>query len=150
EEALKWGGWETALAESDAAQKRGYSGEVRLHLVRVKAFAALNNMKEANRELRTLAERADLGEYEGLVRLWEGDILLSRSIRHADEAQRLVREGLDKHIKDKAEEEYARALLADNWDEAVGHLQKALDPAQGGNPVHHRANAMLAALYFSG
>jgi tetratricopeptide (TPR) repeat protein len=148
EEALKWGGWETALAESDAAREGRYPGEVRLRLVRLKAFAALNNLQEANRELRDLAGRADLGEYGGSVRLWEGDLLLSRSARSADEARRLVREGLDKHIKDKAEEEYARALLADNWDEAVGHLQKALDPAQGGDPVHHRANAMLAALYF--
>jgi hypothetical protein len=147
EEALKWGGWETALAESEAARNGGYPDEVRLGLVRLKAYAARNELKEANRELQALSGRTDLGEYEGSVRLWQGDFLLSRSARNADEARRLVRDGLDK-LKDKAEEEYARALLADNWDEAVGHLTKALDPAQGGSPVHHRANAMLAALYF--
>jgi hypothetical protein len=144
EEALKRGAWQTALDSSDAALGLGFPDEVGLRLVKVKAFAALNHLAEARRELQALAVRTDLGEYEGSVRLWQGDFLLSLARNDDAEALRLVREAREKHIKHPAEEEYALALLADDWKGAVGHLNKALEK----DPVHRRANAMLAGVYF--
>src|SRR5262249_21803032 len=143
-EALKWGAWELALDASRRALESGYRDEkideVELLLVQVKAHAALADLPKANLILQSLAQRTDLRTYEGSVRLWEGDILLSRSMRHTENALKLVREARDKGIKDPAEMAYAEGLLANTSNKAVDHLKDAL----GKDPLHLRANAVLA------
>jgi hypothetical protein len=147
QDALKVGAWQIALDASDKALRDGYPDEVELRLVRVEAFAGLNNLAGAEQELKKLEGRTDLGEYEGTILLWGGDLLLNRSLRDAEKSQNVVRQALKKGIKDAAEKAYARALTANTVPEAIQHLEYALRK----KPVHHRANAMLAAcLFFSG
>jgi hypothetical protein len=148
-EAIRRGGWEVVLEASDRALKDAslVPDEVGLRLARVRAFTALNRLAEAEQELEGLAARADLGPHEGLVLLLQGDLLLEGvGTGSSDKALALVRAARAKGLTG-ADRDYADALLAERTHEAVRLLRQAL--AQ--DPMHHRANAMLATtLFWSG
>jgi hypothetical protein len=148
-EAVRRGGWQVALEASEEALQDAslVPDEVGLRLARVRAFTALGLLAEAEEELERLAARADLGRYEGVVQLWQGDLLLEGvGTGGSDKALALVRTARAKGLTG-ADRDYADAMLAETIHEAIRLLEHAL--AQ--DPMHYRANARLAAtLFWSG
>jgi tetratricopeptide (TPR) repeat protein/tRNA A-37 threonylcarbamoyl transferase component Bud32 len=140
--AMQRGTWRTALASFDKALEAGQADSPELHLNKVKAWCALDEVGKAVRELEVLAGRKDLGKLEGTVLLWRADLALCLSwARDEDKNLKLVEQALQKGLG-PAETAYARGLLAKTSPEALGHLQEAVRE----DPFHQRANGMLAQL----
>jgi hypothetical protein len=137
--AMQRGAWRAALVELDAALAAGHPNEVALRFDKVRAWYAVHEVRRASRELDTLARRSDLGDLEGPVLLWRGDIAWERS--GDDTALDLVRQATHKNLP-VADRAYARGLLADSSPAAVRHFQAAL----AADPFHRKANAMVASL----
>src|SRR5438552_1225885 len=103
----------------------------------VRAWCAVHDIPKAVTEIETLARRTDLGDLEGAVLLWQGDIALGRSIDD-ENALKLVRQAVGKGLA-PAEAAYAQGLLAESSAEALRHFHQAV----ARDPFHHRANGML-------
>lgn len=136
--AAQRGQWRDALKHFDQALSAGHVDEVPLRLDRVKAWNAINDYSAASAEVAALAQRKDLGEYEGAVLLWQGDLLLNRD---PDQALEFVRQALSKDLR-PAERAYAEALLADSSVKAIEMLQIAIAK----DPSHQPANVMLGTM----
>jgi tetratricopeptide (TPR) repeat protein len=137
--ALRRGDWHVGLQSLDKALQAGHPDRVGLRLAKVRVFVALNDVTHAAAEIQSLSRRSDLTQRQrGLVLLWQGDIAISRSFVHADEAQKLIRQAVA-HGLPEADEAYAQALLASDSPSAVKHLRRALEL----DPYHPRANSTL-------
>jgi tetratricopeptide (TPR) repeat protein len=134
--ALQRGAWRPALVKLDEALAAGHGDPVRLRLHKVRAWCAVHEISNAVRELERLKSRSDLGDLEGLVRLWQADLKLGFGQDGA--ALSLVRQALQLGLP-PADSEYARGLLAETSTEAVRHFRQAVDL----DAFHHRANGML-------
>jgi serine/threonine protein kinase/tetratricopeptide (TPR) repeat protein len=137
--AVQRGAWRTALESLDRALEAGHPDAVRLRLQKVRAWCAIHEVAKALVELAELSGRPDLGDLEGSVRLWQGDIALARKVD--DFGLELVRGALRRGLP-PADESYARGLLAPTVPEAVSHFRAALDR----DTFHHRANEMVVVL----
>ncbi len=143
--AMQRGDWPAALRYLDKALEAGHPGAVDLRLAKVRAWCAVNEVPPAARELEALARRPDLTRRQrGLVLLWQGDLAVSRSHRHAEEALALVRRAVASDLPGP-EEAYARGLLAQTTPEAVRYFRRALEL----DPYHPRANSTLALTLIS-
>jgi tetratricopeptide (TPR) repeat protein len=143
--AMRRGAWRSALENIDraleTAREVGLADSVALHIDRVKAWAALDERPKAVEELQQLAQRTDLGNLEGAVLLWQGDMALCRIPSDDDAALAIVKRAVAKGLP-RAEAAYAAGLLAETSAEAVEHFQRALQE----DPFHQRANGMLIQL----
>jgi hypothetical protein len=138
--ATQRGSWRDALKQIDAALAAGADDSPRLRLAKVRAWFAVNEMRQAERELRALSRRKDLGRLAASVVLWQADLDLSRSLGKEQQALAQVR-----RVKGQlagAEADYAEGLLAQTTGEALAHFQKAIEKDR----FHQRANAMAGLL----
>jgi tetratricopeptide (TPR) repeat protein len=143
--AMRRGDWQRALVFLDKALDARHPAAADLRLDKVRAWVAVNRVPEAAAELDSLARRKDLTDRQrGLVLLWQGDLALSRSMAHAEQAIQLVSRAV-KHDLPRAEAAYARGLLAPDSEKAVEHFRTALDF----DPYHPRANGALIMLLFT-
>jgi tetratricopeptide (TPR) repeat protein len=144
--AMRRGAWRTALENIDKALDAGkelepdHADPVALHLDKVKAWAALDEGPKALTEIKQLVQRADLGDLEGSVLLWQADLALCFS-SDDDKALGMVRQAAQKQLS-PAEAAYAAGLLAGTSPDALRFFQAALEK----DPFHHRANGMLIQL----
>jgi Flp pilus assembly protein TadD len=139
--AMRRGSWRDALANIDRALAAGQADSIALHLDRVRAWCALHETPRAVRELQALCRRQDLGDLCGRVLLWQADVTLGQP--GGDErALQQVRQALRLGGLTPAEEAYARGLLAGTVPEALRHFRQSLEH----DPLHHRANGMLATV----
>jgi tetratricopeptide (TPR) repeat protein len=137
--AMQRGAWRAALGQLDKALDAGHPDEVGLRFDKVRAWYAVHEVNRARRELEALARRSDLGDHEGPILLWQGDLEWDRT--GEDKALELVRRAARKKLA-PADAAYARGLLAKTSPEAVRHFQAALEA----DPFHRKANAMVASL----
>jgi len=143
--AMRRGDWRTGLSFLDKALAGAPSEPAGLRLEKVRAWCALGEVSKAIREVQALAGDPTLSKQQrGLALLWHGDIVLSQTIRHAEEARREFEQALEHGLPD-SQAAFARGLLAPTSPEAVEHLQKALAI----DPFHQRANALLGFLLMS-
>jgi tetratricopeptide (TPR) repeat protein len=143
--AMRRGDWRTALDYLDKALAGEPSAPAGLRLEKVQAWSALGEVAKAVAELETLEHEPNLTPPQrGLVLLWQADIALGRSYKHADKARKLFEQALQLGLPD-VEAACARGLLAPTTDEAVKHLEEALRL----DPFHQRASAMLGWLLVS-
>jgi serine/threonine protein kinase len=137
--AMQRGAWRAALTQLDAALAAGHPDEMALRFDKVRAWYAVHEVRRASRELEALARRPDLGDLEGQVLLWRGDIAWDH---HADDrAIDLIRQATHKKLP-VADRAYAHGLLAKTSPDAVRDFHAAL----AADPFHRKANAMVAAL----
>src|SRR5262249_36766871 len=116
-----------------------HAGTPARRVERAKALVALNRAEEAERELEAVAQAPEAGSLAATAALWRGDLLLGA---RNDEGLRLIRQARASGLLDRADQEYAAALLATRGDEAIDHLGKVLAE----EPAHFRANHTCAAL----
>jgi tetratricopeptide (TPR) repeat protein len=138
--AMRRGAWREALVRLDEALAAGHPDEVGLRFDKVRAWHAVHEVRRASRELEALARRTDLGDLEGPVLLWRGDLAWDRF--GDDKALDLVRQATRKKHLSPADAAYARGLLAKTSPDAVRDFHAAL----AADPFHRKANAMVAAL----
>lgn len=132
--ASQRGRWRTALEQIEKAAQAGHPDSVALQVQKVKALIAVNDAR-AFSEIDRLAERDDLAEHEGAVRLLQGDITL---IADNDKAVELLRLALARKLSE-ADRSYALGLMAETSPDAVRHFEKALEK----DPFHQRAGTLL-------
>jgi tetratricopeptide (TPR) repeat protein/predicted Ser/Thr protein kinase len=139
--AAQRGHWREALDEYDKALAAGHADAVGLRLNKVRALLAVNDTERALAEVESLAATPGLREYEGLVLLLRGDVLLGRDDARAEE---LIAEAQPKGLPPAAAS-YAEALLAETTPDAVARLRRSLavDPYQ---PRAHAALGLLLLL----
>jgi tetratricopeptide (TPR) repeat protein/predicted Ser/Thr protein kinase len=130
------GQWRKAIENYDRVLEKGAADVVGLRLKKARAFLAVNDLTAYEREVQALAARSDLGEHEGAVLLLRGDRALGVDNRAA---LQLISEALTKGLS-KADEQYARALLARTSPEAVNLLRGAVEC----DPTSPRLRSMLA------
>jgi serine/threonine protein kinase/tetratricopeptide (TPR) repeat protein len=139
--AMQRGAWRGALDNLDRALAAGREDSAELHLLRVKAWSALDDVSRAWQELQELSRRSDLGHLEGPVLLWQADLALCLSSddeKNLEQVRRAVRRGLP-----PAEAAYAAGLLADTSPRAAEHFLRAVQE----DPFHQRGNSMLILLW---
>jgi tetratricopeptide (TPR) repeat protein len=139
--AMQRGAWRGALDNLGRALEAGHEDSAELHLLRVKAWSALDDVSSAWQELQELSRRSDLGQLEGPVLLWQADLALCLSSDDEEnlaQVRRAVRRGLP-----PAEAAYAAGLLADTSPRAAEHFLRAVRE----DPFHQRANGMLILLW---
>jgi tetratricopeptide (TPR) repeat protein len=134
------GAWKNALADFDKALAAGYPDSIGIRLGKVRAWVALDQLRDAFRELEDLQGRPDLGRYEGQVLLWKADLGHARNL-DATAKKQLLRQALDRRL-DPADRAYAEGLVATTAAEAIGRLRLALEL----DPFHSRATNQLAWL----
>jgi tetratricopeptide (TPR) repeat protein len=138
--ASQRGAWKDALANFDKALDAGHPDPLGIRLGKVRAWVALDQMRDAFYELEGLAGRNDLGPYEGQVLLWKADLGHARGLdatAKKELLQRALAVGLD-----GADRAYAEGLLARTSAEAIGQFRRALRL----DPFHNRATNQLAWL----
>jgi tetratricopeptide (TPR) repeat protein len=109
-----------------------------LRLGKVRAWVALDEIRDAFHELEDLARRPGLGKHEGQVLLWRADLGHGRDI-DTEAKERLIRQALAKGLGE-ADEAYARGLLAATPTEAICQFRCTLEL----DPFHNRATDQLA------
>ncbi len=139
--ATRRGAWNTVLEITQQALASDPPDANALRLDRVRALCALYRTPQAARELEDLSHRADLGELQPQVLLWQADLEMNRSSAAMESALQQVRQALDRGLP-PAEAAYARGLLANNSPEAIEHFREAIRV----DPFNPRANGMLALL----
>jgi len=134
------GRWRDALVAYDEAAAAGFD-PVAVGFGRVDAWIG---------QMRPHLARAELGRLRGLdltpaqgVRILplEGDLVENR-LADPDAGLDAVRQALEGGLLDDADAGYARALLAETWDEALGKLETVLEI----RPTHRLANELYASL----
>jgi tetratricopeptide (TPR) repeat protein len=138
--AMQRGAWREALAELDKALGAGHTNEAALRFDRVRALAAIHDVPRAVAEVEALARRSDLGDLEGRVLLWRGDLTWEALCDL--KALELVKQASRKKKLPLAEQAYARGLLAKTSPAAARAFREALEH----DPFHFKANAMLCSL----
>jgi hypothetical protein len=134
------GAWKNALADFDKALAAGYPNSIGIRLGKIRAWVALEQLRDAFHELEDLQRRPDLGRYEGQVLLWKADLGHARNF-DATAKKQLLRQALDRGL-DPADRAYAESLLATTAAEAIGQFRRALEL----DPLHNRAIGGLARL----
>lgn len=130
------GRWRQALALFDKALEAGFEDEIAVRLQKVTALLALQENNIAEKEITALAQRPDLGPWEGTLLLARGDLALGKGSGQ-EQALADVRQALQKGLPPD-EAAYAQALLADWPQDAVVHLRQALkiNPSRPGARQH--------------
>jgi tetratricopeptide (TPR) repeat protein len=133
------GDWQKAVDWIDKALDKG-PDSVELHLGKLKALVALDEIKKARLELDELNRRTDLGPLEPQVLLWRSDL---GSDKQFDIKGRigLLHDALNKGLRG-ADAAYARGLLAKSSAEAISEFRAALAI----EPFHQRAIDQLGWL----
>ena len=140
--ASQRGAWRTALTQYDQALAAGYPDSVGLRLAKIQAWLAIDEKRDAFREIEALAKRQDLGPYHAQVLLRQADLGLRRDLT-AEGRRNLVRTALAEGLP-AADESYARSLLADTSPEVAKHLRRTLEL----DPFHVQATERLGSLLF--
>jgi tetratricopeptide (TPR) repeat protein len=135
--AMRRGDWKDALVQLKLALEAGHLDDVALRFDRARAYQATHEITLAREELQGLADRSDLGRYEGQVLLWCGYMLLDQG---KPEGQKRVQQALRKDLPG-AELAFARGLLAASSTEAVQHFEQAITL----DPFHHTANVLAVS-----
>jgi aminoglycoside phosphotransferase (APT) family kinase protein len=141
--AMDRGAWREALKAYDQALAERGVDTLDIRFQRLKALGALNRNEELRQELERLAERADLGEREGLLLLWQADAAGLHPMKGIN-PEACIRKALSKPLP-PAERAYARALFSRTTWEAVGHLRDAIRLDR----LHQRAHGLLDLLLFT-
>jgi serine/threonine protein kinase len=132
------GDWRAVLTGLDSPALAYHDDPVQRALWRVEAFSALNQHKKAADAIEKLAASNPGGKHAGEILLWQGDVL---RLKDAERSRRLIERALHKDMKlPPADAAYAEALLKKTVPESTELLEKAV----ASQPLHHRANAMLA------
>lgn len=136
--AVQRGQWDVSLESYDRALEAGYPDSIGMRLDKAKALFAINQIEKAEREAEALVRDGAPGHEADLL-LLRGDLLLGRDNARA---LPLLRRAIDLGLKEKGDEEYARAFLAQTSPEAVEYLRRAAEL----QPAHPRAGAMLVVM----
>jgi hypothetical protein len=138
--ASQRGAWRKALENFDEALKLHHfcRDPIGLRLGKVRAWVALDEVRNAFDELEDVASRPDLGEHEGEVLLWRADLGQSRDI-NVEAKERLLKRALAKKLGE-ADKAYTSGLLATTSDEAICQFRRALEL----DPFHQQATIRLA------
>jgi tetratricopeptide (TPR) repeat protein/predicted Ser/Thr protein kinase len=142
--AMQRGVWREALSRFDDALAAGHPDSAKLRLNRIRAHNSLGDIRSLIAEVEALLRRTDLTPQEqAMLSLWRGNLLLARR-GQTEAALAWVKDALAKGLPD-AEAEYARALLAENSEQAVEHLRRTLDR----DKFHHQAHYQLLLILIS-
>lgn len=140
--ASRSGQWRQALRYWDDAERAGYRDPVYLGLKRAEAWTVLSQAAKAEKELRQLARRSDLGKQRGAVLLRLGEHELFNPAT-ASEGVKHVRQALEAGLTG-ADEACAKGLLSESTTNALEWLRLALQR----NPYYHAAHRHSMGLEF--
>jgi serine/threonine protein kinase/tetratricopeptide (TPR) repeat protein len=124
-----------ALDELRRARAGGYD-QVAVSVAMVEALEGSGDDDAAIRELTSLRARRDLGAHAGKVALLAGDLGVER-LRTPDAGLVVVRQAVEGGQLGDADQSYARALLAEDAEQALAALEATLAL----QPLHVRARA---------
>jgi serine/threonine protein kinase len=138
------GKWRAVLDHLDGAEKAGYTNMIDLSLQRTEAWTVLGQPTLVQAQLKKLLRLPGLGPARGkvLLRLAEQEVFdQSTAQAGLQDAREALREGLD-----RADEAFAKGLLAETTPEALEFFHQALlyDPYHLGS--HRQALALEFAL----
>lgn len=146
ESAAARGDWNRAIEHLTEARELGYADDVGLRVLEARYRDAMGDRAGGLSLVAGLVSTADLGAWEGEVRLLEAEFALGdfkgAEIDPAERARAAIASGLtepDRH--------YALALLAPTIPEAIAEFDRCLDLS----PFHHGARVRrLSLLLFCG
>jgi len=136
--AFQRGLWSEVIQRCDEALREGHPDPIALRLLRIRALNARGDRTQAGSELAEIAQRDDLGDRLGVVRLWQGDF---EQFHDGKRVLELTRQAVDLGLP-PADLAYAKAILSASTKEAAQHISETLEL----EPYHHQAN-MLRGFY---
>jgi tetratricopeptide (TPR) repeat protein len=125
QEQARRGDWDRARRTYQDAIDAGYEDEVNMLLGIADCYVSMGRTEKSAEVIEALSRREDLAEHEGRVLLIRAKLALFFKKRGEVDALELVRQALAKGLA-PAEAEYARALLALTYPDALAHLKRAL------------------------
>lgn len=139
--AAQRGQWDEVLVNLDRAAQSGVRDDPGLLLRKAEALDALQRGEEATALVRDLLQRRDLGPHRGPALLWAADLQLlgvrTNPVPNTDSGD-LLSAALEAGLG-PADEAYARALLAEDFETLRMHARAAI----AADPFHIRAHVLL-------
>jgi hypothetical protein len=130
------GDWRESLEYYDQAIAEADSERLPLAVERVRVLFPLGQRDQIREDLSRLSAEPNLGDQAAAVLLMRADLMAGETA-NAQAVRELVGEALGLGLS-KADEAYAKALLAHSASEAAALLDQSLQA----DPLHHRASGL--------
>ena len=130
------GQWQEALDRFQQAVEIGHPSDAELRLEMARCLMVLDRFEEASRTLDEVAATSESPDIMASTKLLQGDLLLGHD---NEKGKKLIEDSLRQGLMRKADQAYAKALLARDVPTVIECLRESLRT----EPNHQRANQML-------